>query len=124
MPRKKTILVVEDEAPLLKALGNKIKRAGFNVLEAKNGREGLIVLKKKRADLVLLDVVMPIMDGMTTLEKIFGDKKLSKTPVIILSNLSDEEKIKESMEKGAHDYLVKSDWRIEDVIKKIKDKLK
>jgi len=121
---KQTILIVEDETPLIKALTEKLSKAGFAYLEAKNGKEGLKIAKRERPDIILLDIVMPIMDGMTMLQKLKKEEKTKNIPIIILTNLSDEEKIEESVKKGVMDYLVKSDWRIEDVVKKVKEKLK
>ncbi len=121
--KTKKILIVEDETPLVKALNDKLTKSGFSCLEAKNGKEGFKLAKQKKPDVILLDIVMPIMDGMTLLQKLKKEEETKNIPVIILTNLSDEDKIAESMQKGVTDYLVKSDWRIEDVVKKVKEKL-
>ena len=119
----KTILIVEDEVSLLQPLSKKIKQEGFHTLEAKNGAEALMILLKNKVDLVLLDIVMPVMDGITVLQKMRADKKMKNVPVIILTNLTDDHKMAEALENGAYDFLVKSDLQLEDIIKKIKDKL-
>ena len=118
------ILIVEDEASLLKALSSKISGEKFQVLEARNGEEGLKVALSEHPDLILLDVVMPRMDGITMLGKLRKDKWGKKAKVIILTNLEGVDKTVEASDFNVHDYLVKSNWKIEDLMKKIKDILK
>lgn len=122
--KSQKILIVEDEASLIKALSEKLSKAGFVCLEAKNGKDGLEIVKKNKISIILLDIIMPVMDGMTFLQKIKSNEKTEQIPVIILTNLNDDNKIAESQAKGVTDYLIKSDWEIEDVIKKVKEKLK
>ena len=120
---KKIILVVEDEESLLNALYDKLIREGFNVAKAKNGEEGLQLCLTQRQDLTLLDVLMPKMDGMTMLKKIREDKWGKTAKVIMLTNLSEVGKISEALNEKVTDYLVKSDWHIDDVVKKIRERL-
>jgi len=115
---RKTILVVEDESLLLNALCDKLTREGFAVLEAKNGKEGLEVALRKHPDLILLDIIMPVMDGMTMLKKLREDTWGKDVKVIILTNLSEV-----SVAHGSYDYLVKSDWKIEDVAARVRGRL-
>lgn len=122
--RKKKILIIEDEASLMKALIDKFNKIGVEILIARNGEEGLAVALADHPDLILLDIVMPRMDGITLLKILRKDKWGSKVPVILLTNLSDAEKIVEAKDRGVSDYLVKSDWRIEDVAEVVKKKLK
>ena len=121
----KTILIVEDEQDLREALADKLTREAFTVLEAKNGKEGLDKALGEHPDLILLDIVMPEMDGMTVLRKLREDTWGKTVPVILLTNLSaTEESIIEEMVKYAPShYLVKSDWKIKDVVEKIKETL-
>ena len=121
----KTILIVEDEQDLREALTDKLTREAFTVLEAKNGKEGLDKALGEHPDLILLDIVMPEMDGMTVLRKLREDTWGKTVPVILLTNLSaTEESIIEEMVKYAPShYLVKSDWKIKDVVEKIKETL-
>ena len=124
--KKYTILVVEDEVPLLNALVDKFSREGFSVLEAKNGEEGLESALKNRPDLILLDIVMPRMDGMTMLKKLREANEWSKhVPVIILTNLTsaDEGRMSDITELEPAYYLVKTDWKIEDVVAKVRGRL-
>src|SRR3990167_6145262 len=123
MGDKKTILIVEDEISLLNALRDKLTREGFSTLEAKNGEEGLEVALREHPDLILLDIVMPKMDGMTMLRKLREDLWGKSAKVIILTNLSDKEKMAEALEQKLHKYLVKSDWKIEDVVAKVREQL-
>lgn len=120
----KKILIVEDEKTLLDVLVNKFNREGFSVSSAVNGKVGLNLALKEKPDLILLDIVMPVMDGMTMIEKLRQDKWGASAPVIILTNLNDADKVTEGIQRGVYDFLVKSNWKINDVVKKVKDKLK
>jgi len=121
---KKKILIIEDELTLRSVLAEKLKSDGFEVLEAKNGEEGLEVSISQKPNLILLDIVMPKMDGLTMLEKLREDSWGKKVPVIILTNLSSGAEMSRSAENGVSGYLVKTDWKLEDVVKKIKEILK
>lgn len=120
----KKILIIEDEKPLRSALHDKLSREGFSViLEAQNGKDGLEIALREHPDMILLDIVMPVMDGMTMLRELRKDAWGKDVKVIILTNLSDNEKVGEAVSGGAYDYLVKTDWRLEDVISKIRERL-
>lgn len=123
MENNKKILIVEDEVSLLNALRDKLTREGFVTLEAKNGEEGLEIALRDHPDLILLDIVMPRMDGMTMLKKLREDDWGKTVKVIMLTNLSDMENVSEAVAQGSHEYLVKSDWKIEDVVEKVREKL-
>lgn len=121
----KKILIVEDEIPLREALVDKLTREGFDALEAKNGEEGLQAALKEKPDLILLDIIMPVMDGMTMMKKLREDEWGKKVPIILLTNLSatEERIVKGIVENEPAYYLVKSDWKIGDVVKKVKERL-
>jgi DNA-binding response OmpR family regulator len=126
MPKKvisKKILIVEDELPLLNVLSEKLTHEGFSVLQAKNGLEGLEVALKERPDLILLDIIMPVMDGINMLKKLHEDLWGKTAKVIILTNLSEQKKVAEVLKEGMHDYLIKSDWKIADIVQQIKNRL-
>ncbi len=123
MNEPKKILVVEDDASLLHALKDKLVHEGFSVFEAKNGAEGLAAALREHPDLLLLDIVMPQMDGMTMLKNLRQDAWGKTVKVIFLTNLSDNENISEAMKLSSYDFLVKVDWKIEDVVRKIREKL-
>ena len=123
--KKNTILIVEDEVSLRNALCDKFKREGFNVFEAKDGEVGLVVARKEKPDIILLDIVMPKMDGMSMLKKLRADGPWSKSvPVMLLTNLGadDKEMAKDIVEDELTSYLVKSNWAINDVVKKVKER--
>ncbi len=120
---KKTILVIEDEKILQQALSTKLVHEGFAVITADNGEDGLAIALAKHPDLILLDIIMPKMNGITTAQKLATDAWGKTVPIIILTNLSDELKLTENFPKNVVDYLVKSDWEIGDIAGKIKEKL-
>src|SRR3989338_5520337 len=118
MPKAKAknkILIVEDDLDLLEALKNKFIAEKFEVLESMNGEVGLEAAFRRHPNLILLDIVMPVMDGMTMLKKLRQDSWGKNVFVILLTNLSDESKVAEAMQHGVFDYLVKADWKIDDV---------
>ncbi len=109
---------------LLEGLKKKFAIEKFEVLEAPDGKVGLESALRNHPDLILLDILMPVMDGMTMLGKLREDSWGKDVPIILLTNLSDGEKIAEAMKKGVYDYLIKADWNINDVVKKVRSKLK
>jgi two-component system, OmpR family, alkaline phosphatase synthesis response regulator PhoP len=121
--KKKKILLVEDEASLLQLLSDKLIEFGFFVSTAKNGMEGLKAALKIHPDLILLDIVMPIMDGMTMLKKLRADSWGKSANVILLTNLSSSYKASESSSMGVTEYIIKSDWILDDIVKRVKNKL-
>lgn len=123
MKKTPKILIVEDEIALLSVLSDKFRREGFIVWEACDGLEGLLAAIKKRPDIILLDIVMPSMDGLSMLKKLREDKWGNSVPVLILSNLSESDQIEPSTEQGIVEYLIKSNWGLEDVVMKIRETL-
>ena len=123
---KEKILIVEDEMSQRKALVDKFTREGFHVLEARDGEEGFNVALTQHPHIILLDIVMPKMDGMTMLKKLRQENTWGKSvPVILLTNLSaDDDKIIQGVaaDEPAY-YLVKSNWAINDVVEKVKERL-
>ena len=119
----KKILIVEDEPALLSALLAKFHQEGFAAIGAKDGQEGLNTALREHPDLILLDIIMPVMDGMTMLYKLQKDSWGMNVPVILLTNLSEAERVSESLRQGVYDYLVKSDWKLEDIVKKVRETL-
>lgn len=119
----KKILIAEDEESIIKVLATKFTHEGFKVFEARDGEEGLEMALKEKPDLILLDIVMPRMDGLTMLKKLREDPWGKKVPIIILTNLSDDKNIADAMVVGVYDFLVKSSWDVDDVIKRVKERL-
>jgi len=118
----KKILIVEDDTILLSTLADNLTQAGFEVIRALDGEEGLAFALEKKPDLILLDILLPKMDGITLLKKLRQDAWGKSVSVIILTNLSSPKDIAEAVE-WAEDYLIKSDWKIEDVIARVREKL-
>ena len=104
-------------------LKKKLEDSDFQVLVAFNGVSGLEVALQEHPDLILLDLILPEMDGITMLDKLREDDWGKKVPVIILSNLSKADSIRESRERGVNTYLVKTDWKLDEVIAKVKYEL-
>jgi len=119
----KKILIVDDEPALLNALVDKFTRAGFKVLIAENGQKGLETAFENLPDIILLDIIMPVMDGLTMLYKLRKNNWGKRVKVILLTNLSDPGKITKPITDIVNGYLVKADWKIEDVVKQVKNKL-
>jgi len=121
MKKNKKIVIVEDDLALLRALKDKFESEGFKVLTAADGEKGLGMVKKEKPDLVLIDILLPKMDGITMAKEI--NKLELGTLMMFLTNLSDPEKISEAMATDITDYLVKSDWNIDEVVGRVKQKL-
>lgn len=122
--KKKTILIIEDEVAMLRALVEKFEKEGFNVLSAQDGEEGYAVAMKENPDFLIIDIIMPKMDGITLMKKIRDDEKWGvEAPIIMLTNLSDPESVSEAAKYKVYDFLVKTDWRLNDVVKLVKEKL-
>jgi DNA-binding response OmpR family regulator len=115
----KTILVVDDEPALLTALFDKFTRAGFSVIVAENGQEGLKSALINHPDLILLDIIMPVMSGLAMLNELRTDDWGKQAKVILLTNLSDPIRIDAHISQTILANLIKSDWKIEDVVKKV-----
>ena len=121
---KKTILIVEDEPALLKVYADGLTEEGFRVLQARDGEEGLAAALREGPNLILLDIVMPKMDGLTMLKKLRAENEWGKyVPVIILTNLDSNAEATNAFASLAYDFLVKSNNSIKDVIKIIKEKI-
>jgi DNA-binding response OmpR family regulator len=116
----KKILVVEDDKFLRKVISLKLDREGYEVSEAVDGEKGAEKIKKEKPDLVLLDLILPGIDGFEVLSKVKTDPVLSKIPIIILSNLGQKDDIEKGLKMGANDYLVKAHFTPDEIITKIK----
>ena len=119
MAEKKIILVVEDDKAIAEVYQMKLEYEGFEVILASNGVQALETLKEKTPDLILLDVIMPKMNGFDFLEAMKKDPAMANVKVIIMSNLGQEMDMKRGEELGAVDYVVKSDSAIDEILQKI-----
>jgi DNA-binding response OmpR family regulator len=115
---KGIVLVVEDEKPLAHALEMKLKHEGYNVKVVMNGEEAIAELKNPGYGMMLLDLIMPRVDGFTVLNEMKSNN--ISMPVIVLSNLGQEEDRKKAKELGAADYFVKSNTPIADIVTRVK----
>ncbi len=120
----KKILLIEDEAELRETMVEYLMGEKFEVVAAIDGQSGLEMTQKELPDLILLDIILPKMDGFTVLEEIKKNEKTRHIPVILLTNLESMENIQKAIEKGAYAYLIKADFKLEEVAKKIKEVLK
>lgn len=124
--KKTKILIVEDEDVICKAYADELRDEGFAILVAKNGQVGLELALREKPDLILLDILMPVMDGLTMMDTLRSKDLYGKNvPIILLTNLSaSEEKIMKAVAKNEPAYyLVKSDWNLSQVIEKIRERL-
>lgn len=115
----KKILLIEDEKALHEALGGALKKSGHEVISAFNGEEGVVVLKQSVPDIIVLDLMMPKMNGLDFLSFIKKDEDLKSIPVIVLTNSDNTEHIQQVLDAGATTYLVKSNYALGEVVQKI-----
>lgn len=115
----KTILIVEDEEVLLRALEKKLIADGYNVILARDGSEGLTKVREAKPDLVLLDILMPEKDGFEVLQTLQAEGLLPSLPVIIVSNSGQPVEIDKAMKLGARDYLIKAEFDPQEVVDKV-----
>src|SRR3989344_6119624 len=121
----KKILIVEDDQDFSFILSKKFAAEKFSVITAFDGREGLEMAIKEKPDLILLDITMPVMDGMTMMSKLREDEWGKTVYIILLTNLSaDENILKEMIKDEPLFYLVKSQWSLNDIMAKVREILK
>ena len=118
--RAKTILIVEDNKILRELIVSKLTKENYNVFEAIDGEEGIKKIKEKNPDLILLDLLLPGIDGFEVLSQIKNDPKLSSISVIIFSNLGQKEEVEKGLKMGATDYMIKASFTPKEIIDKIK----
>lgn len=115
----KRVLIIEDEEVLLTALTEKLKRAGYDVLGARDGESGFEAIQTGHPDLILLDLLLPKKHGMQILLDMRGDPELAKIPVIVISNSGQPVEMEQIMAMGVRDYLVKANFTPEEVLEKV-----
>lgn len=120
----KKILIVEDETTLLKMLTSQLTADEFTVITALNGKQGLEKALNEKPDLMLLDLLMPVMDGLTMLKSLRENPRIKDTPVIVLTNFMTKEYISEAKKLGCKDYILKSDFNPNDISRLVKMALK
>ncbi|MCI0542308.1 response regulator [bacterium] len=120
---KQKILIIEDDESLRAVLHDAFARAGFEILSAKNGQEGLDIALREHPDFVLLDIVMPVMDGIAALKKLREDEWGKHVPVFILTNSMDVETMAETMESHILQYIVKADVDMGKLVGQVQESL-
>jgi len=114
------ILIVEDDVFLADLYRTKFDLEGFDVSVAYDGEKGIEMVSKKKPEVILLDLILPKVNGFAVLEAIKADKKLKNIPVILLTNLSQKSDVERGLELGAVDYLIKAHFMPSEVVTKIK----
>ena len=114
------ILIIEDDKLLKKIISKKLEKEKYETIGAVDGEEGLRLSDSEQPDLILLDLVLPETNGFEVLARLKKNPNTLKIPVIILSNLGDEEKVEKGLELGAADYLIKAHLDPGDIIERIK----
>ena len=107
MAKKRTILIVDDEEDIVNLVKISLNLANFDTLEALSGQAALDILKNRKPDLILLDIMMPEMDGYEVCRHVKKDKRLKKIPVVMLTAKGQKNDAEKGLESGAHDYIIK-----------------
>ena len=114
------ILIVEDDKFLRELIARKLTKEGFKIEEAIDGEDGLEKAQKLKPDLILLDLILPGMNGFEVLSQIKNDPQLAQIPVVILSNLGQKDEVEKGLKLGAVDFLVKAHFTPQEIVEKIK----
>jgi len=127
MPKgtQKKIVVLEDDLAMREIVNHKLKNSGFAIKMAEDGGKGYLLIEQEKPDLVLMDLMMPDMDGFEVLKRLRAhpDKKLAATPVIVLSNLWSKEDVLKAKQYNVEDYLIKAYFTPDEILAKIKEVL-
>lgn len=121
MDQKPVVLLIEDDNLLVRMYQDKFTQDGYKVNVALDGEEGLAKLKEEKPTLILLDIMMPKVNGFEALKKIKADPDCKSIPVILLTNLGGQDDAKHGLEMGAVAYMIKSDYTPDQVVAKVKE---
>ena len=119
MKVKKKVLVIDDENDILLIIKSALHEEGYDVTTANNGYDGLALAEDASPDLIILDIMMPEMDGFEVLQQLKENEKTAQIPVVILTGLSSKDKIREALNKGIDYYIVKP-FEYQDLVSKVK----
>jgi len=114
------VLIVEDDVFLAEIYQKKFEMEGFKVSMVNNGEKGLVDIKKKKPDIVLLDILLPKLDGFAVLEAAKADSATKNIPIILLTNLGQKDDVQRGLEEGAVDYLIKTHFKPSEVVDKVR----
>ena len=114
------VLIIEDDTFLRELISQKLSKEGYSIIEAIDGEEGVKKTKEEKPEIILLDLILPGIDGFEVLSQIKGDQTTSSIPVIILSNLGQKEDVERGLKLGAVDYLIKAHFTPGEIIEKVK----
>lgn len=120
----KKLLIIDDDSTLLRVYHDYFQKLGYDVTTASDGEMGLAQARATRPDCLLLDVMMPKMDGLAMLQQLRKDAMLAETPVILLTNLEDTTTVSQAVQLGGFQYLVKSRSSLQDVADKVAEVIK
>ncbi|MCH7882919.1 response regulator [Patescibacteria group bacterium] len=123
MPNNKKILILEDDAALVKALSQALEKEGYAVLSALDGDAGFKLIEEEKPDLIILDIILPRKSGHEVMQEISKREELKQIPVVVLTNLESSQDVDKMMRLGAKCYLIKSDHSLEEVVEKVKESL-
>ncbi|MEK7519044.1 MAG: response regulator [Patescibacteria group bacterium] len=121
---KPIVALIEDDPLIAEMYTTKFTKEGYDIRHAADGAEGLAMVKKQKPDIILLDIIMPKMDGFQVLTELRKDASFKNTPVIMLTNLGQEEDVKKGRELGATDYFIKTNFTPAAIVDKVKGILK
>ncbi len=122
--KKKIVLIAEDDTMISTMYKTKLEASGFEVIQAVNGGDALKIAQAEKPDILLLDIIMPQLDGFSVMEELGKNDKTKKIPVIFLTNLGTEEDIDKGKKLGAVDYIVKANLTPTEVVEKVKKYIK
>src|SRR3989338_7437494 len=117
---KPHILLVEDDVFLADIYQKKFDMEGYKVTLADNGEKAVVDAKKKKPDIILLDILLPKLDGFAVLEKLKADPATKEIPVILLTNLGQKDDVEKGLDAGAVDYLIKAHFKPSEIVDKVK----
>lgn len=117
----KKVLIIEDDSILQSAVKDSLSDAGFTILTAGDGKDGFKKAKEEKPDLILLDLILPKEDGYHVLSQIHNDKNLTHIPVLVFTVIDSETSIAECVASGAKGYFIKSNYTLDDIVKKVKE---
>lgn len=121
--KKPTVLLIEDDLLLVKMYQTKFTLEGFNCLVANDGEEGLKLALENGVDFIILDIMLPKLSGLDVLEKLQQDPKGKEIPVVVLTNLTQQEEAQKALALGAKEYLIKANLTPKDVVEKVRQYL-